>query len=78
MPTDSDQPIDWRYDEIRSLGELERRLSIELADTRDAIVQLVGQLLPHHARPDHIERVVRASGYSRYMLERLRDGKMWP
>jgi hypothetical protein len=52
-------------------------MTLELADTRDAIVRLVGQVLPHHARPDRIESVVRASGYSRWMVERLRDGKMW-
>ena len=52
-------------------------MTVELADTRDAIARLVGQLLPHHARMDRIEGVVRASGYARWMIERLRDGKMW-
>jgi hypothetical protein len=70
-------PTDWRHEELGRLGELERRLAAELADTRDAIARLVGQMLPHHARPDRIESVVRASGYSRWMIERLRDGKMW-
>lgn len=52
-------------------------MTVELADTRDAIARLVGQILPHHARPDRIEGVVHASGYARWMIERLRDGKMW-
>lgn len=70
-------PTDWRYEELGRLGELERRTTAELADARDAIARLVGQMLPHHARSDQIERVVQASGYSRWMIERLRDGKMW-
>ncbi|MEU7901541.1 hypothetical protein [Actinoplanes sp. NPDC049118] len=77
MSNDSEPPTDWRYEELRRLGELERRMTIELADTRDAIARLVGQVLPHHARPDRIEGVVHASGYARWMVERLRDGKMW-
>jgi hypothetical protein len=39
-----DPPTDWRYDELRRLGELERRMTVELADTRDAIARLVGQV----------------------------------
>jgi len=52
-------------------------MTAELADTRDAIARLVGQMLPDHARSDQIERVAQASGYSRWMIERLRDAKMW-
>jgi len=70
-------PTDWRYEELGRLGELERRMTAEPADTRDAIARLVGQMLPDHARSDQIERVAQASGYSRWMIERLRDAKMW-
>jgi hypothetical protein len=77
MPDEPEPPADWRYEELRQLGETERRMSVELAETRDAIARLVEQLLPQHARPAQIEGVVRASGYSRWMLERLRDGVMW-
>ncbi|MEV4283148.1 hypothetical protein [Actinoplanes xinjiangensis] len=77
MSHENPSPTDWRLDELHRLGELERRLSLELAETREAIVNLVGQVLPQHARPAQIEQVVQASGYSRWMIERLRDGKMW-
>jgi len=77
VPDVPEPPTDWRYEELGRLGELERRMTAELADARDAIARLVGQMLPHHARPERIESVVRASGYSRWMIERLRDGKMW-
>ena len=77
MSNEPEPPTDWRYAELQRLGELERSMTIELANTRDAIAELVGQILPHHARPDRIEDVVHASGYSRWMIERLRDGKMW-
>ena len=76
--SDADEPpTDWRHEELGRLGELERLMTAELANTRDAIARLVGQMLPQHARSDQIERVVQASGYSRWMIERLRDGKMW-
>jgi hypothetical protein len=76
--SDADErPADWRHEELERLGKLERLMTAELADTRDAIARLIGQILPHHARSAQIEHVVQASGYSRWMIERLRDGKMW-
>ncbi|MBG0563879.1 hypothetical protein [Actinoplanes aureus] len=77
MPNEDPPLADWRLEELRRLGDVERRLSLELADTREAIVQMIGQVLPQHAKPTQIEQVVQASGYSRWMIERLRDGKMW-
>ncbi|MFC7280210.1 hypothetical protein ACFQS1_40175 [Paractinoplanes rhizophilus] len=77
MSDADERPADWRYEELERLGKLERLMTAELADTRDAIARLIGQILPHHARSAQIERVVQASGYSRWMIERLRDGKMW-
>jgi hypothetical protein len=56
---DAEPSTDWRFEELRRLGELERRV------------------IPHHARPDRIESVVHASGYSRWMIERLRNDRMW-
>ena len=44
-------PTDWRYEELGRLGELERRMTAELTDTRDAIARLVGQMLHRRARP---------------------------
>jgi hypothetical protein len=52
-------------------------MAVELADTRDAIARLVAQVLPHHAPAAQIEPVVRASGYSRWMIDRMREGKLW-
>jgi hypothetical protein len=77
VPNEDSPSADWRLEELRRLGEVERRLSLELADAREAVVQMIGKVLPQHARSAQIEQVVRASGYSRWMVERLRDGKMW-
>jgi hypothetical protein len=71
VSSDPESSTDWRYEELQRLGDLERRMT-ERADTRDAIARLVGQLLPHHARSDRIEGVVRASGYSQWMIAVLR------
>jgi hypothetical protein len=68
---------DWRLQELRRLGEAERRLTTELTDTRDAIARLVVQLLPPHAPAARIEPVVRASKYARWMIDRMREGKLW-
>jgi hypothetical protein len=77
VPDPPEPPEDWRYDELRRLADAERRMTTELADTRDAIARLVTQLLPSHAPASKIEPVVRASGYSRWMIDRMRDGKLW-
>ncbi|MFF0720460.1 hypothetical protein [Micromonospora sp. NPDC003816] len=77
MSDSPEPPEDWRYDELRRLGDAERRMTTELADTRDAIARLVTQLLPSHASASKIESVVRASGYSRWMVDRMREGKLW-
>jgi hypothetical protein len=77
VPNEDSPSADWRLEELRRLGEVERRLSLELADAREAVVQMIDKVLPQHARSAQIEQVVRASGYSRWMVERLRDGKMW-
>ena len=69
------QPYDWRLDELRRLGELERRLAAEMLEARDEIAQLVKQLLPHHATEARISTVVEASGYSRTLVEAIRGGR---
>jgi hypothetical protein len=69
------KPYDWRLDELRRLGELERRLAAEMLDARDAVARLVKQLLPHHATEARINEVVEASGYSRTLVETIRGGR---
>ncbi|MFI7452190.1 hypothetical protein ACIBQX_32165 [Nonomuraea sp. NPDC049714] len=49
---DSPPRADGRHAELRRLGEIERRMTLELRDVRKEIADLVQQLLPHHAR-DH-------------------------
>ncbi|MFC5925501.1 hypothetical protein [Micromonospora vulcania] len=73
MPTPSD---DWRHDELRRLCDRERAMTAELADTRDAIARLVRQLLPAHTPKSRTEPVVQASGYARWMIDNMRDGKL--
>ncbi|MFG1824778.1 hypothetical protein ACGFIJ_20030 [Microbispora bryophytorum] len=65
-------PQDGRYPELRRLGEEERRMALELQEIRAQIASLVQQLLPHHARTEKIDEVVRASGYSRTLIDVLR------
>jgi GNAT superfamily N-acetyltransferase len=64
--------VDGRHAELRRLGEIERRMTLELRDVRKEIAGLVRQLLPHHARIATIEEVVEASGYSRTLIDALR------
>jgi hypothetical protein len=69
---------DWRLGELRRLGEAERRLEIELLEARNAIAQLIVELLPPHASGKRIDDVVEASGFSRTLVERVRGGQgMW-
>jgi hypothetical protein len=73
-----DDSNDWRLDELRRLGETERRMSRELIEARDSVARLVKELLPQHASRGRIEAVVEASGYSRTPVEALRGGRgMW-
>jgi hypothetical protein len=69
---DSPPPADGRHAELRRLGEIERRMTLELRDVRKEIAGLVQQLLPHHARTAAIEEVVEVSGYSRTLIDALR------
>ncbi|WP_433331709.1 hypothetical protein [Spirillospora sp. CA-294931] len=66
---------DWRYEELRRLGERERELTVELVGVRGEVARLVKELLPHHAPKDRINEVIQASGYSRTLIEALRGGK---
>jgi hypothetical protein len=66
---------DWRFEELRRLGELERRLAVETLEARDAVARLVKQLLPHHATDAQINAVVETSGYSRTLIEAIRGGR---
>ncbi|MFD0683920.1 hypothetical protein [Actinomadura fibrosa] len=66
---------DQRYQELQRLGEQERLTAKELHDLREAIARLVKELLPHHAPKNRINDVVKASGYSRPLIEALRGGK---
>lgn len=75
MAEETTQQRDWRYEELRRLGEKERRMVEELTDVRDAIAQRVKELLPQHSSTNRIHGVVRASGYSRTLIEALRGGK---
>jgi hypothetical protein len=70
-----DDSNDWRLDELRRLGETERRMSWELMEVRDSVARLVKELLPQHAPRGRIEAVVEASGYSRTPVEALRGGR---
>jgi hypothetical protein len=77
MTTES-PAVDWRYEELRRLGEAERRMTVELREVRDQIARLVKELLPHHAPKGRINEVVEASGYSRTLVEAIRGGRgMW-
>jgi hypothetical protein len=77
MPDALEASEDWRHQELRRLCEKERLMATELADTRHAIARLVVQLLPPHAPAARIEPVVDASGYARWMIDRIREGKLW-
>jgi hypothetical protein len=54
---------------------LERRLAAEMLEARDSIAHLVKHLLPHHATEARINEVVKASGYSRVLVEAIRGGR---
>ncbi|MFI6906962.1 hypothetical protein ACIBKY_37280 [Nonomuraea sp. NPDC050394] len=47
-------------------------MTAELLRTRTQIAGLVQQFLPPHARTEKIDEVVRASGYSRTLIDALR------
>lgn len=50
----------------------------QLAQMRREIARLVLELLPPHAGQAKINEVVTASGFSRFLIERLRGGSgMW-
>jgi hypothetical protein len=69
---------DWRYDELRRLGDRERRMAEELIGVRDTIARLIKELVPPHASAKRIHDVVSASGYSRTLVEAVRGGEnMW-
>lgn len=70
-----DDPHDWRLDELRRLGERERHHAEEMLCARDTIARLVKEVLPHHAPQSRINAVVEASGYSRTLIEAIRDGR---
>jgi hypothetical protein len=74
----TDDQADWRLSELARLGASERQMSHDLMRAREAIAALVKELLPHHAPAKLIEDVVRASGYSRTLVEAIRGGRdMW-
>ncbi|GIH76051.1 hypothetical protein [Planobispora longispora] len=70
----AENPIDAdsRYTELRKLGEEERYLARGLQEVRAEIASLVHRLLPHHSRAEKIDEVVKASGYSRHLIDVLR------
>jgi hypothetical protein len=66
---------DWRLEELRRLGEAERRMELELHEARDTIARLVRELLPAHASAKRIDEIVTVSGFSRFLVEGLRGGR---
>ncbi|GAA5176979.1 hypothetical protein GCM10023322_00480 [Rugosimonospora acidiphila] len=73
-PEDS---ADRRFAELRRLGDRERNLAKDLAETRDAIARLVTQLLPAHALAGRIEPVAARVGVRGGWVEQPRRGKLW-
>jgi hypothetical protein len=69
-----DKNADWRVSELRRLGEAEREMERQLAQTRREIARLVVEMLPPHAAQAKIDDVVTASGFSRFLIDRLGGG----
>jgi hypothetical protein len=63
---------DRRFDRLRELGEAERTMTAALSKAHAEIADLVAQLTPPHAPIHQIESVVKASGYSRTLIDALR------
>lgn len=78
MLVPEDINADWRLSELRRLGEAEREMERQMAQTRREIARLIVELLPPHASQTKINEVVAASGFSRTLVERVRGGSgMW-
>jgi hypothetical protein len=71
----SKEPLthDGRLIEVVRLGILERDLTQQAVAVRETIAELVASLLPPHAPEALIVEVVKASGYSRTLIDGLRS-----
>ena len=78
VPTSSDG----RWLVLAELGQREREMTQALWAVRSQIAHLVEDALPPHVRSAQVEEAVRASGYSRTLIEPLRRGQhewnRWP
>jgi hypothetical protein len=78
VPVTDERSQDFRLDELRRLGPVEREMELELGRVRREIARLVVELLPPHASQAKIAEVVKASGFSRTLVEGVRGGQgMW-
>jgi hypothetical protein len=64
---------DGRLIEVARLSILERDLTRQAVAVRETIAELVASLLPPHAPEALIVEVVKASGYSRTLIDSLRS-----
>ena len=73
---------DSRWLTLAELGQRERELTQELWAVRSQIAHLVEDALPPHARSTQVEEAIKASGYSRPLIDALRRGahewNRWP
>ena len=78
VPTSSDG----RWLVLAELGQREREMTQALWAVRSQIAHLVEDALPPHVRSAQVEEAVRASGYSRTLIDALRRGQhewnRWP
>jgi hypothetical protein len=60
---------------LAELGQREREMTQALWAVRSQVAHLVEDALPLHVRSAQLEEAVKASGYSRTLIDELRSGR---